>query len=123
MRRAARTACALAALALTGCAAREVQFHRWPAETPADNNKADIARMQGVQAAAAASKPEPSRAKQTAGAPEPAAQPVEPDDAPSLQTYDPWGRLNRFSYRFNSRFDEAIFLPAANGYRRFVPSG
>ena len=123
MRRAARTACALAALALAGCAAREVQFHRWPAETPADNNKADIARMQGVQAAAAAaSKPVPPQAEQTASAPEPAAQPVKPADAPSLQTYDPWGRLNRFTYRLNTRFDEAIFLPVANGYRRLVPS-
>jgi phospholipid-binding lipoprotein MlaA len=127
MRRALRTVCALAALALAGCAlagcASEVQFHRWPAETPADDNKADIARMQGVQAAAAAaSKPVPAPPEQAAGAPKPAAQPVEPDDAPSLQTYDPWGRLNRFTYRFNSRFDEAIFLPVANGYRRFVPS-
>jgi phospholipid-binding lipoprotein MlaA len=127
MRRAVRTACALAALALAGCAlagcASEVQFHRWPAETPADGNKADIARMQGVEAAAAAaSKPVPAPQEQAGSAPKPAAQPVEPDDAPSLQTYDPWGRLNRFTYRLNTRFDEAIFLPVANGYRRLVPS-
>jgi phospholipid-binding lipoprotein MlaA len=38
-----------------------------------------------------------------------------------MYTYDPWGRLNRFTYRFNARFDEAFFLPVANGYRR-VPS-
>jgi len=120
MRRSVRTACALAALALAGCAAREVQFHRWPAETPAANNKADIARVQGVQAAAAAAaRPVPP---QTGSAAEPPSQPVEPDDAPSLQTYDPWARLNRFTYRFNARFDEAIFLPVANGYRRLVPS-
>ena len=122
MRRAVRTACALAALALAGCAS-EVQFHRWPAETPADGNKADIARMQGVEAAAAAaSKPVSPPPQQAAGETKPAAQPVEPDDAPSLQTYDPWGRLNRFTYRFNTRFDEAIFLPVSNGYRRLVPS-
>ena len=122
MRRAARIAYAFAALALAGCAS-EVQFHRWPAETPADNNKADIARMQGVQAAAAASsKPVAPAPEQAASAAEPAAQPVTPDDAPSLLTYDPWGRLNRFTYRFNTRFDEAIFLPVANGYRRLVPS-
>jgi phospholipid-binding lipoprotein MlaA len=122
MRRAVCTACALAALALAGCAS-EVQLHRWPAEKPADDNKADIARMQGVQAAAAAaSKPVPAPPEQAASAAKPAAQPVEPDDAPSLQTYDPWGRLNRFTYRFNTRFDEAIFLPVANGYRRLVPS-
>lgn len=35
-----------------------------------------------------------------------------------MYTYDPWERLNRFTYRFNARFDEAIFLPVANGYRR-----
>src|SRR5271156_2247994 len=127
MRRAVRIACALAALALAGCAlagcASEVQFHRWPAETPADDNKAAIARVQGVQAAAAAaSKPVPAPPEQAGSAPKPAAQPVEPDDAPSLQTYDPWGRLNRFTYRFNARFDEAIFLPVANGYRRLAPS-
>jgi len=40
------------------------------------------------------------------------------EDVPSMYTYDPWGRLNRFTYRFNARFDEAIFLPVANGYRR-----
>ena len=33
-------------------------------------------------------------------------------------TYDPWGSFNRFIYRFNARFDEAIFLPVANDYRR-----
>ncbi len=38
-----------------------------------------------------------------------------------MHTYDPWERLNRFTYRFNARFDERIFLPAANLYRR-VPS-
>ena len=47
--------------------------------------------------------------------------PVTPQDAPSLATYDPWEPLNRFTYRFNARIDEAVFLPAANLYRR-VPS-
>src|SRR6202035_2342542 len=37
--------------------------------------------------------------------------PLTPADAPSMYTYDPWERLNRFSYRFNARFDEAVFLP------------
>ena len=35
-----------------------------------------------------------------------------------MQTYDPWERMNRFTYRFNARFDEAILLPAADKYRR-----
>ena len=48
--------------------------------------------------------------------------PVTPADAPPLTTYDPLARLNRFTYRFNARFDEALFLPVANGYRRFLPS-
>lgn len=44
--------------------------------------------------------------------------PLTPADAPSMYTYDPWERLNRFNYRFNARFDEAVFLPVSNGYRR-----
>jgi phospholipid-binding lipoprotein MlaA len=47
--------------------------------------------------------------------------PLTAADAPPLRTYDPWERLNRFSYRFNARFDEAIFLPVAQGYR-WIPS-
>jgi phospholipid-binding lipoprotein MlaA len=60
----------------------------------------------------------------TAGAPAPAETDTEPlvpltaEDVPSMYTYDPWERLNRFTYRFNARFDEAIFLPVTNGYRR-----
>jgi len=38
-----------------------------------------------------------------------------------MDAYDPWERMNRFSYRFNARFDEAIARPVANGYRR-LPS-
>jgi phospholipid-binding lipoprotein MlaA len=119
-----RIACTVAVLMLAGCATREVQFHRWPAETPAANNKADIAKLQGLQAASAAdSKPAPPASPEHASsAAEPPSPPVEPDDAPSLKTYDPWARLNRFTYRFNARFDEALFLPVANGYRRVVPA-
>ena len=47
--------------------------------------------------------------------------PVTPADAPSMDTYDPWERLNRFTYRFNARFDEAVFLRVADAYRR-VPA-
>ncbi len=35
-----------------------------------------------------------------------------------MATYDPFERFNRFNYRFNARFDETVFLPIANGYRR-----
>jgi phospholipid-binding lipoprotein MlaA len=44
-----------------------------------------------------------------------------PADAPPMTTYDPWERFNRFNYRFNARFDEAVFYPVANGYRH-LPS-
>jgi phospholipid-binding lipoprotein MlaA len=47
--------------------------------------------------------------------------PVTPAEAPPMKTYDPFGQINRFAYRFNARFDEALFLPVANGYRR-LPS-
>jgi phospholipid-binding lipoprotein MlaA len=112
-------------LALAGCAS-EVQFHRLPSEHPAANNAADIARMQGLQAAAAAAAKETAReqaqAEQGAKPSEAAVPLVTPADAPSLTDYDPWGRLNRFTYRFNARFDEAVFLPTANTYRRALPS-
>ncbi|MFC4726984.1 VacJ family lipoprotein [Coralloluteibacterium thermophilus] len=41
--------------------------------------------------------------------------------AQSTAVHDPWERFNRGVYRFNARFDEAIFLPVANGYRKVVP--
>lgn len=39
----------------------------------------------------------------------------------TLETWDPLHRFNRGVYRFNARFDEAIHLPVAVGYRRVVP--
>jgi phospholipid-binding lipoprotein MlaA len=39
-----------------------------------------------------------------------------------MSTYDPWERVNRFTYRFNARFDAAIFLPVANAYLRLPPA-
>ena len=81
------------AVALAGCASQSISFRSVPAEHPAADNAA------AVDSAAA----------------------VAPADAPSMYTYDPWERLNRFTYRFNARFDEAVFLPVSNAYRR-VPS-
>ena len=58
-------------------------------------------------------------APKPAGTPEgEALVPLTAAEAPPLYTYDPWERLNRFMYRFNARFDEAVFLPAADTYRR-----
>lgn len=35
---------------------------------------------------------------------------------------DPLGPFNRAVYRFNARFDEAIFLPVSRGYQAVVPA-
>jgi phospholipid-binding lipoprotein MlaA len=104
------------AVVLSGCATQGVEMHRMPPETPAAANAAAI---QNAADLAAAAREAASSAQQNS-----AADPVIPltaADAPSLRTYDPWERLNRFSYRFNARFDEAIFLPVSNGYR-WLPS-
>jgi phospholipid-binding lipoprotein MlaA len=102
-------------LSVGGCATQGVEIHRMPPETPAADNAAAI-----QQAAALAGAAEQS-VKNAQPASEEVASPLTPADAPSIRTYDPWERLNRFTYRFNTRFDEAIFLPVANGYR-WVPS-
>jgi phospholipid-binding lipoprotein MlaA len=114
----------LAALVLGGCASQSVQFHRLPAETPAADNAADIVKQETLTAATAtaAKTAENQPAQGVEGAKKEELPPrVTPADAPSLTTYDPWERLNRFTYRFNARFDEALFLPVANGYRH-LPS-
>ena len=104
-------------LALSGCASQSVRIHSLPPETPAADNAAAIKRAQALAAEAA----NVAKSAQQGAAQEPPVAPVTPADAPPMETYDPWGRLNRFIYRFNARFDEAIFLPVANDYRR-LPS-
>lgn len=92
---------------LAGCATQSFSMRTLPDETPAADN------ARAVQRAAAP-------------APQPAAAPVTAADAPPLTTYDPWERFNRFSYRFNARFDENILLPVADQYRRlpgFIRAG
>jgi phospholipid-binding lipoprotein MlaA len=69
-----------------------------------------------TQAAQAAASTE----REEAHAPD-APPPLTAADAPSPRTYDPWQRINRFTYRFNARFDQALFLPVADAYRR-LPS-
>jgi phospholipid-binding lipoprotein MlaA len=106
-------------MALGGCAAQEVQFHRWPAETPAAKLAANIVRAEELRAEAARD----AMAAAKSGGETPEEPPlVTPADAPPMNTYDPWGRVNRLTYRFNARIDEALFLPLANGYRRLLPS-
>jgi phospholipid-binding lipoprotein MlaA len=134
---------------LGGCATPEFSMRRLPPETPAAENASAVRNAEAFEAAAkqaaSGSKPTAPGPSPAAVPVEPGATPTQaaqagaasmsdaskPDaeaivplttaDAPSMYTYDPWERLNRFSYRFNARFDEAVFLPVSNGYRR-VPS-
>jgi phospholipid-binding lipoprotein MlaA len=99
------------ALAAGGCATGNFSIRSEPPQTPAADNAAAVIGAQQLQAqlAAAATAGEPGTK---------IGEPITAADVPSMQTYDPWERMNRFTYRFNARFDEAVFLPAANGYRR-----
>jgi phospholipid-binding lipoprotein MlaA len=102
---------ALVVTALSGCATQSFSMRTLPDETPAADNARAIESGQAMEAA----KQEP---KPWADKPEASAPPVTAADAPPLSTYDPWERLNRFTYRFNARFDENLFLPVSDGYRR-----
>lgn len=112
---------------LGGCASQEVSIRSEPAQNPAAQNAADAESAAAFAAAAQTSEAPATAPAETpvpadaSGQAEEPAPPVTPAEAPSMHTYDPWERLNRFTYRFNARFDERIFLPAANLYRR-VPS-
>jgi phospholipid-binding lipoprotein MlaA len=99
-------------LALVGCASQEVRYHPLPPDTPAANNAVNLEKALALAAQAANAA---NSAKTEAGG---EFAPITPADAPSLATYDPWAHFNRSMYRFNARFDEAVFLPVANGYRR-----
>jgi phospholipid-binding lipoprotein MlaA len=105
-----------AVLLLAGCATRDFSMRTLPPDTPAADNAAAIKQMQAMQAEAAA-----AAKRAAAGGSADLGPPLTAADVPSLVTYDPWERLNRFTYRFNARFDDFIFLPAADTYRR-LPS-
>jgi phospholipid-binding lipoprotein MlaA len=103
---------------LGGCASQVLSIRTVPDQTPAADNAAATANAAAFADAVAA---ESAAGPYDAGAaPESQEAPplVTPADAPPMYTYDPWERLNRFTYRFNARFDEAIFLPVADTYRR-----
>jgi phospholipid-binding lipoprotein MlaA len=111
----------LFAVTLGGCASQSISIRSLPSEDPAAQNAAAAESAAAFAAAAAtvgAAESQPGEASRDAKEALPA---VTPADAPSMQTYDPWERLNRFTYRFNARFDEAIFLPVSGAYRR-IPS-
>jgi phospholipid-binding lipoprotein MlaA len=121
----------LAAVLLGGCAASNFSMRSLPPETPAADQASALRNVDALEAAAkeaavaAASTngtaPTSGAAPSAAPASQEGTEPLVPltaADVPSMYTYDPWERLNRFTYRFNARFDEAVFLPVANGYRR-----
>src|SRR5580693_5396411 len=110
---------ALFAAPLAGCVSQSVSIRSVPPENPAAENAA-AAESAAAFAAAAALAAEGETDRDTRE-PKPAPPPITPADAPSMATYDPFERLNRFTYRFNARFDEAVFLPVSNVYRR-IPS-
>jgi phospholipid-binding lipoprotein MlaA len=103
-------------LGLSGCASQVVSIRTVPNQTPAADTAAAAANAAAFAEAAAAESANASAPEAREGQEVPAL--LTPADAPPMYTYDPWERLNRFTYRFNARFDEAIFLPVANTYRR-----
>jgi phospholipid-binding lipoprotein MlaA len=110
--RRAATAVGLCAVLCAGCASRDFSMRTLPAETPAADNAVAIRQVQALQAQAQQAPPAVTTAAPNLG------PPLTPADVPSLETYDPWERMNRFTYRFNAKFDAVVFLPVANGYRR-----
>lgn len=109
----------VAALVLSACASQSVSIRSLPSENPAAQNAA--AEESAAAFAAAAASAADAEADRSAQASEPPPPPLTPADAPSMRTYDPWERVNRFNYRFNARFDDAVFLRLSNAYRR-VPA-
>ena len=129
---------ALAMLALAGCGAESAQLRTLPPQNPAEENARAAESAAAFAAAAATADSGAAAGDSGAGAAdsgagagdsaagaarspaggEERAPPLTAEEAPSMRTYDPWERLNRLTYRFNARFDEAVFLPVANAYRR-----
>jgi phospholipid-binding lipoprotein MlaA len=109
----------IVALAFGGCASHVASIRKVPDQTPAADNAAAAANAAAfAEAAAAESGNDSAHEAHEARETHDASPLLTPADAPPMYTYDPWERLNRFTYRFNARFDEAIFLPVADTYRR-----
>jgi phospholipid-binding lipoprotein MlaA len=100
-------------LALSGCASQRLSIRKLPPETPAADNALAVKNAAALMAAAAAATHSASDQNS-----EHAVIPLTTADAPSMYSYDPWEPLNRFTYRFNARFDEAVFLPVSYAYGR-----
>ena len=105
------------AAALGGCAFQSISIRSLPPENPAAENLARRGESAAATRVGGRRHAAESEADKTVGESKPV-PPLTAADAPSMATYDPFERLNRFTYRFNARFDEAIYLPVANVYRR-----
>jgi phospholipid-binding lipoprotein MlaA len=113
---------AVLAASLGGCASQSISIRSLPPEDPAAQTAAAVESAAAFAAATATATADSGAAQGAEAARDTKAlPPVTPADAPPMTTYDPWERMNRFTYRFNARFDEAIYLPVTNVYRR-VPS-
>ncbi len=97
----------LATTLAAGCATGEFSMRTLPPDTPAADNAAAVQSLARLQAQHA----QPAQ-------PADVGPPITAAEVPSLATYDPWERMNRFTYRFNARFDQWVFLPVADTYRR-----
>src|SRR6202789_651331 len=111
---------ALFAAPLAGCVSQSISIRSVPPEDPAAVNAAAAESAAAFAAAAATANNEAAASGEAAQSDQDKLPPITPADAPPMTTYDPWERLNRFTYRFNARFDEAVFLPVANTYRRVL---
>jgi phospholipid-binding lipoprotein MlaA len=103
-------------LAIGGCASHNPSIRRLPDATPAADNAAAVQQAAEIASAAGA-----IQARELHPDASQAVTPLTPADAPSMYSYDPFERINRHIYKFNAQFDEAIFLPVADTYRR-LPS-
>jgi len=108
-----RALLALAALLLGGCASEPLTVHHLPPQTPAADTAAAVAQASSNPFQSAVSPKDKEGADVAL---------LQAAAVPPMHTYDPWERMNRFFYRFNSRFDETIFLPVANNYQRLPVS-
>jgi phospholipid-binding lipoprotein MlaA len=107
---------AMAGLAIGGCASSNPSIRRLPDQTPAADNAAAVEQAVEIASAAGA-----IQARALSADASQTVTPLTPADAPSMYSYDPLERINRYTYKFNAQFDEAIFLPVADTYRR-LPS-
>ena len=106
----------MSGLAMGCCASHNPSIRRLQDATPAADNAAAVQQAAEIAAAAGA-----IQARALSPDASQAVTPLTPADAPSMYSYDPFERVNRRIYKFNAQFDEAIFLPVADTYRR-LPS-